>query len=168
MPLTSMLPQQMMPRQMMVAPGAPLGGPVGAPLGGPPINGGVAQAQPAVLVQGQVSIEINIPFVSSMIFSPPLLPRSLWQRACLQRLPNKTRSKCSASACSLSSRLGFPFCFFVKNIMFSPVQVRLLIFTCWQNNISIHPIFFVVSQKYQNTFTFTGKCSSSACFLLSM
>ena len=50
----------MMPRQMMVAPGGgvgALGGPVGGgglPLGGPPVNGGVAQTQPAVLVQGQV------------------------------------------------------------------------------------------------------------------
>ena len=68
-PLTLTLQQQMVPRhQMMVAPGgvgaplavpaggvgAPLGG-VGAPLGGgAPTNGGVAQPQPAVLVQGQV------------------------------------------------------------------------------------------------------------------
>ena len=54
--LTLILPQQMMPRQMMVAPGASLGGgPVG---GGAPINGGVVQAQPAVLVQGQVTMNI--------------------------------------------------------------------------------------------------------------
>ena len=61
-PLTLTLQQQMVPRhQMMVAPGgvgAPLAVPaggVGAPLGGgAPTNGGVAQPQPAVLVQGQV------------------------------------------------------------------------------------------------------------------
>ena len=57
----SILLQQMMPRQMMVAPGGGVGaalgggGPAGAVLGGgAPINGGVAQTQPAVLVQGQV------------------------------------------------------------------------------------------------------------------
>ena len=58
--MMSILPQQMMPRQMMVAPGAALGGgggPAGAVLGGgAPINGGVAQTQPAVLVQGQVTM----------------------------------------------------------------------------------------------------------------
>ena len=49
------LPQQMMPRQMMVAPGGGVGAALG---GGAPINGGVVQAQPAVLVQGQVIMNI--------------------------------------------------------------------------------------------------------------
>ena len=59
----SILLQQMMPRQMMVAPGGGVGaalgggGPAGAVLGGgAPMNGGVAQTQPAVLVQGQVTM----------------------------------------------------------------------------------------------------------------
>ena len=46
--------------------GAPLGGPaggVGAPLGEPPINGGVAQTQPAVLVQGQVPKDLSCAWI---------------------------------------------------------------------------------------------------------
>ena len=105
-----------MPRQMMVAPGGgvgALGGPVGGgglPLGVPPVNGGVAQTQPAVLVQGQVQ---SFHTMQNVIISP-FLPRSLWQQVCLPPPLSRTRSKCSASACFLSFRQEFHFHFFGK------------------------------------------------------
>ena len=75
-----------MPRQMMVAPGGGVGAPlgvqaagVGTPLGvgGPPINGGVAQAQPAVLVQGQVTI-----YKSCFLYSLHLSCAWIWPLLC--------------------------------------------------------------------------------------